>query len=314
MELLVAEACSILSGVLAQQLKQRLTESDRSKLKSRKKRRWWKQWIQKRKSNGGSMFISRELRNENPEDFKNILRMSDTHFYYLLNKIKFKIQKMDTTMREAIPADIKLKLTLRYLATALIDHNYCFTYIDVGANGKASDGGLFQGSCFFEALENNILNTPDDVVFVIDDAFLLNTYLMKPYNRRNLTREQAIFNYRLSRAKRISENAFGILVSKFRIFERPIPLIAHKVDKIVFACCAIHNWLRKTSQVYLLPGLIDHEDYNYEITNGSWRQNQSYIVDFQPTNHRNECTNAKKIRYDYCAYVNGEGAVIWQWN
>lgn len=63
------------------------------------------------------MFISRELRNENPEDFKNILRMSDTHFDYLLNKIKFKIQKMDTAMREAIPADIKLKLTLRYLAT-----------------------------------------------------------------------------------------------------------------------------------------------------------------------------------------------------
>ncbi|XP_022167504.1 putative nuclease HARBI1 [Myzus persicae] len=276
MESLVAEACSILSGELAQQLKQRLTESDRSKLKSRKKRRWWvRQWIQKRKSNGGSMFISRELRNENPEDFKNILRMSDTHFEYLLNKIKSKIQKMDTTMREAIPADTKLKLTLRYLATgdsfksleyffrvpkctislflpevcyeiytalaefievpktknewdeiekgfqkrwnfprcigamdgkhilikappksgsefynykhqysiillALIDHNYCFTYIDVGANGKASDGGVFQESSFFEALENNTLNTPDDVVFVADDAFPLKTYLMKP--------------------------------------------------------------------------------------------------------------------------------------
>lgn len=109
----MAEACSILSGVLAQQLKQRLTESDRSKLKSRKKRRWWvRQWIQKLKSNGGSMFISRELRNENPEDFKKILRMSDTHFDYLLNKIQFKIHKMETTMREAIPADTKLKLTL----------------------------------------------------------------------------------------------------------------------------------------------------------------------------------------------------------
>lgn len=95
----MAVACSILSGVLAQQLKQRSTESDRSKLKSRKKRRWWvRQWIQKRKSNGGAMFISRELQNENPEDFKNILRMSDTHFDYLLNKIKFMVQKMATTM------------------------------------------------------------------------------------------------------------------------------------------------------------------------------------------------------------------------
>ncbi|VVC25644.1 Harbinger transposase-derived nuclease domain [Cinara cedri] len=96
---------------------------------------------------------------------------------------------------------------------------------------------------FFEAVENNTLNTPDDVVFVADVAFLIKTYLMKPYNRRNLTREQAIFNYRLSRARRISKYAFSILVSKFRIFERPIPLIPHKVNKIVLACCAIHNWL-----------------------------------------------------------------------
>jgi len=42
-----------------------------------------------------------------------------------------------------------------------------------------------------------------------------------------------------------------------------------KVDKIFLACCAIHNWLRKTSHAYLPPGLIDHEDYNYEVTNGS---------------------------------------------
>ncbi|VVC42981.1 Harbinger transposase-derived nuclease domain, partial [Cinara cedri] len=105
-----------------------------------------------------------------------------------------------------------------------------------------------------------------------DDAFPLKKYLMRSYNRRNLTREQAIFNFRLSRTRRISENAFGILVSKFRIFERPIPFIPHKVDTF-FLACAIHNWLQKTSQAYLPPDLIDHEDYNYEIINGSWRQN-----------------------------------------
>jgi len=76
------------------------------KLKRRRKRRWWvRQWIQRRNNNGGSTFISRELRNENPEDFKNILRLSDTHFDFLLNKIQFNIQKLNTTMREAIPAD-----------------------------------------------------------------------------------------------------------------------------------------------------------------------------------------------------------------
>lgn len=102
-------------------------------------------------------------------------------------------------------------------------------------------------------------------------------------------------------------------MSKFRIFEKPIPLIADKVDKIVLACCALHNWLRKTSQAYLPPGLIDHEDYNYEITNGTWRQKQSCLTDLVPTSNRNACTDAKKIRDDYCAYFNGEGALPWQW-
>lgn len=115
----------------------------------------------------------------------------------------------------------------------------------IGTNGKALDDSVFQECSFFEALENNIPNTPDNVVFVADDAFPLETDLMKPYNRRNVTRKQTIFNYRLSRFRRISENAFSILVSKFRIFERPTPLILYKVNKIVLACYAIHNWLRK---------------------------------------------------------------------
>lgn len=164
-------------------------------------------------------------------------------------------------------------------------------------------------------MENNTLNTPDDVVFVADDAFPLKTYLMKPYNRRNLTREQAIFNYRLSRARRISENERKFLVYLWANLEflRDQSHCYLIMSIKLFLLVAIHNWLRKTIKAYLLPGLIDHEDYNYEITNGSWRQNQSCMIDLPPINHRNESTNAKKIRDDYCTYNNGEGAVPWQW-
>lgn len=98
---------------------------------------------------------------------------------------------------------------------ALVDHDYCFTYVDVGAKGRSSDGGVFGNSSLFEALEKKLLNIPKDAVILGDDAFPLKTYLLEPYSRRNLTKEEKVFNYRLSRARRISEYAFGILVSKF---------------------------------------------------------------------------------------------------
>ena len=34
---------------------------------------------------------------------------------------------------------------------------------------------------------------------------------MKPYSKRDMTEDQRIFSYRLSRAPRVSENAFGIM-------------------------------------------------------------------------------------------------------
>ena len=44
-------------------------------------------------------------------------------------------------------------------------------------------------------------------------------------------------NYRLSRARRVVENAFGILTQRFRVFLRPIAVRFDVSDKIVKASC-----------------------------------------------------------------------------
>lgn len=153
---------------------------------------------------------------------------------------------------------------------AVADDDYCFSYIDVGCNGRVSDGGVFTHCDLSHALENNLL--PEGHVLVAENAFPLKPYMMKPYGGNHLTFEQKNFNYRLLRARRIIENAFGILVSRYRIFEKLLPFFPNKVEKIVKACCAMHNWARKT-KVPVQVATVDIEDTeNGNLIEGSWRK------------------------------------------
>ena len=99
---------------------------------------------------------------------------------------------------------------LSIVLLAVVDADYEFTYVDVGCNGRVSDGGVFKNSTLSDALESNKLHTSEcqlpgtdtltPYASVADDAFPLRTYIPKPYNQKGLTKGRRIFNYRLSRA------------------------------------------------------------------------------------------------------------------
>ncbi|KAB0795812.1 hypothetical protein PPYR_09873, partial [Photinus pyralis] len=75
----------------------------------------------------------------------------------------------------------------------------------------------------------------------------------KPYSARELNHDRKIFNYRISRARSIVENVFGILAARFIIFNTEINFSLKKIDYVIAECCALHNDLRKTtSQQYSL--------------------------------------------------------------
>ena len=70
-------------------------------------------------------------------------------------------------------------------------------------------------------------------VFSGDDAFSLTDNSTKPYSGRgaeedDVYNDKCIFNCRLGRAGRVVENAFGILASKFGVFQRQMLLSPEK--------------------------------------------------------------------------------------
>ena len=126
----------------------------------------------------------------------------------------------------------------------------------MGDFGRASDSGVYAGSDLGRGMENKTLHVPPstslpgathlgDVPYamVADAAFPLTPYLMRPYPGQNLSHKKRIFNYRLSRAWLVVENAFGILASRWRIFHRRINLHTENVYTLVMAACMLQNFL-----------------------------------------------------------------------
>ena len=218
---------------------------------------------------------------------------------------------------------------------AFVGPRYEFLFVDAGCQGSASDGGVFRSTKLWKALKENSVYLPpakplpsrdqfyeDDEdlniehYFVCDDAFPLGMNLMKPYSKSRLTDEKRIFNYRLSRARRVSENAFGILAARFRVLHTMMCLDPIKVRNVVLACCTLHNMLlSKSSQSYCPAGSIDYEDENGKVIPGSWRRDIGNTGNFisLPKCRERHPKNADDMRDILCDYVNGPGAVPWQW-
>ena len=94
--------------------------------------------------------------------------------------------------------------------------------------------------------------------------------MMKPYGRRNLDQQQKIFNYRLSRARRVVKNASGILALRFQCFLGQMRQEPDTVRLLVEAAVMLHNLLTKRYQA-LDVRMLDQEDAQHNLIPGAWR-------------------------------------------
>ena len=96
---------------------------------------------------------------------------------------------------------------------ALVDEDYKFLWVNAGASGSSSDAQIFNCSKLKRRIENRTLGLPppeplgpggpDLHYFLLgNNAFALMPWLVKPYSRCQLTREEGITNYRISKGEK----------------------------------------------------------------------------------------------------------------
>ena len=177
---------------------------------------------------------------------------------------------------------VNYKSVFSIVLMGLVDSDYKFLWIDVRSCGHMSDAQLFNASELKEFQEHNSIGFPladplpnDDrptLYYILgDDAFGLRTYLMKPDAQRQLTKEQRVFNYRLSRGRRILAPRWQILLTTMQHDPETIGIIV--------ACVNLHNLMRMRYPA-LQNGAMDTENTNHQIIPGSWRASANmYDVD-----------------------------------
>lgn len=215
---------------------------------------------------------------------------------------------------------------------AVCDAKYRFIKVNIGQCGSAGDAGLFNNCDIGKDMKAGKLSIPEPrhipgapmplpYVMVGDEAFPLSENLMRPYPRVSLDTETRIFNYRLSRARRIVENAFGILVSRWRILRQEIQAEVDTIDAMLWAMVLLHNYLRSCDEEerpnfkYFTPRDVDRVDIGGDIVPGAWRTEgfgSAGVGDLQKWGI-NYTRYTKKIRDAFKSYFNSpHGSVSWQ--
>ncbi|XP_069813762.1 uncharacterized protein [Dendropsophus ebraccatus] len=191
---------------------------------------------------------------------------------------------------------------------AVADAHCRFVAIDVGAYGSTGDSRVLQSSQIGLQIlragerlpaDQPLPGTTDPVPFVMvsDEAFPLLSNLLRPYPRRELDTRKRIFNFRLSRARRVVECTFGIMTSQWRVLTTTIKLDVQTVDNIIKACCVLHNFTRRN----ILDEIVEGQQACLDPA-----------VNWQLDHPSNLVVSTRDLFADY--FMSSEGAVPWQYS
>lgn len=132
---------------------------------------------------------------------------------------------------------------------AMIDSHHRFVWGSCGFPGNSHDAVIFKSTDLWNSIQDGFIpligksvgdvNVPP--IIVGDSAFPSQTWLMKPFTNAVLSPQQCYFNYRLSRARMVSEGAYGQLKGRWRVLLRKSESNRDQVRITTLACMVLHN-------------------------------------------------------------------------
>ena len=136
---------------------------------------------------------------------------------------------------------------------------------------------------------------------------------MKPFPKKSLSDAERI----LSRFRRISENAFGIWINRFRLFASKATLKPDKVEIVVLASLVLQNMLPTVSRASYTSRVCRRQGWRRYDHTRLMARGIGAMQQFPPStrnkSRRNKLT-AEKARNSFMDYFMGLGQVPWQWN
>ncbi|KAK7169742.1 hypothetical protein R3I94_000091 [Phoxinus phoxinus] len=126
------------------------------------------------------------------------------------------------------------------------------------------------------------------------------TSFLDPFPARTLPPERRVFNYRLSRARLVVENAFGILSSQWRMYRRLIEVHPEVAEKCVKATCVLHNFMRY-SEGREAPAVM-----------GAGHAGEEPLPGLGRVAAINSTREALQVREVFMEHFSAEGTVPWQ--
>lgn len=138
-----------------------------------------------------------------------------------------------------------------YVVQGVVDSSNLYMSVSTGYPGSMHDARVLRLSELYDAAENeNVLMEPTvDIngttvrpLIVGDSAYPLTTWLLRPMKDNGaLDQHQRHFNKELSKARVVSEHAFGLTKNRWRILQKRLDDQSDRVPDTIFACCVLHN-------------------------------------------------------------------------